>query len=90
MPGAQPPAKYLCLLLATFAFVLRNAKAKAASALAQQKATGEEKAASALAQQKATGEARVQHMQQQQRKQGRQDMQKTKINNKGHQPHRQL
>jgi hypothetical protein len=28
MPAAHPPAKYLCLLLATFAFVLRNAKAK--------------------------------------------------------------
>jgi hypothetical protein len=28
MPAAHPPAKYLCLLLATFAFVLRNAKAQ--------------------------------------------------------------
>jgi hypothetical protein len=28
MPAAQPPAKYLCLLLATCAFYLRNAKAQ--------------------------------------------------------------
>jgi hypothetical protein len=41
MPVAQPPAKYLCLLLATFACDLSNAKAQAASALAQQKAKGE-------------------------------------------------